>query len=106
MTNRFPPKEYQPSDDVVLKVQGLCSPLPKSFQGVSFELKRGEILGIGGLVGAQRTELVEAIFGLRAVSYTHLDVYKRQHYTNPIRNMFHYRKIMCYEKHRKSSHLL
>ena len=33
-----------------------------------FELHKGEILGIGGLVGAQRTELVEAIFGLRKIS--------------------------------------
>lgn len=68
MTNRFPPKKYVPSDNVVLKVEGLSSPLPKSFQDVSFELKKGEILGIGGLVGAQRTELVEAIFGLRKIS--------------------------------------
>ena len=42
MTNRFPPKEYQPSDEVVLKVEGLCSPLPKSFQDVSFELEKKE----------------------------------------------------------------
>jgi methyl-galactoside transport system ATP-binding protein len=35
---------------------------------VTFELSRGEILGIGGLVGAQRTELVEAIFGLRRLA--------------------------------------
>ncbi|MEG2987627.1 MAG: sugar ABC transporter ATP-binding protein, partial [Lachnospiraceae bacterium] len=68
MTNRFPPKEYVPKDEIVLKADGLCSPLPKSFQNVSFELKRGEILGIGGLVGAQRTELVEAIFGLREIA--------------------------------------
>ncbi|MCP1102013.1 methyl-galactoside transport system ATP-binding protein [Aequitasia blattaphilus] len=67
MTNRFPPKEYEPSDEVVLKVEGLTSPIPKSFRDVSFELKRGEVLGIGGLVGAQRTELVEAIFGLRDI---------------------------------------
>jgi methyl-galactoside transport system ATP-binding protein len=33
---------------------------------VSFDLRKGEILGIGGLVGAQRTELLEAIYGLRA----------------------------------------
>ena len=38
---------------------------PSSFKDVSFELRKGEILGIGGLVGAQRTELVESIFGLR-----------------------------------------
>lgn len=67
MTNRFPPKAYTPSDEAVLKVEELSSPLPKSFQNVSFELKKGEILGIGGLVGAQRTELVEAIFGLREI---------------------------------------
>lgn len=67
MTNRFPPKAYTPSDEAVLKVEELSSPLPKSFQNVSFELKKGEVLGIGGLVGAQRTELVEAIFGLREI---------------------------------------
>lgn len=67
MTNRFPPKEYTPSDEVVLKINDFTSPLPKSFQNISFELKKGEILGIGGLVGAQRTEVVEAIFGLREI---------------------------------------
>ena len=67
MTNRFPPREYTPSKDVVLKVENVCSPLTKSFQNVNFELYKGEILGIGGLVGAQRTELVEALFGLREI---------------------------------------
>lgn len=68
LTNRFPQKDYTPGSEVVLKVNDLCSPLPRSFQHVNFELHRGEILGIGGLVGAQRTELVEAIFGLRAIA--------------------------------------
>lgn len=69
MTNRFPPKDYEPFPrETVLRVKDLCSPLPKSFQDVSFHLHRGEILGIGGLVGAQRTELVEAIFGLREIA--------------------------------------
>lgn len=69
MTNRFPPKTHVAnSEDVVLHVENLCSPLPKSFQNVSFKLHKGEILGIGGLVGAQRTELVEAIFGLREIA--------------------------------------
>ena len=67
LTNRFPPKEYKPSKEVVLKVSDLCSSNVKSFQHVSFELHKGEILGIGGLVGAQRTELVESIFGLRSI---------------------------------------
>lgn len=68
LTNRFPEKNYEPTHEVVLKVEDLCSPLPKSFQHVSFELYKGEILGIGGLVGAQRTELVEALFGLREIA--------------------------------------
>ena len=33
---------------------------------MSFELRKGEILGVGGLVGAQRTELMEGIFGTRS----------------------------------------
>jgi methyl-galactoside transport system ATP-binding protein len=66
MSNRFPRKDNVPGD-VVLKVQDFSSPEPKSFQKVSFDLRRGEILGVSGLVGAQRTELMEAIFGLRPV---------------------------------------
>jgi methyl-galactoside transport system ATP-binding protein len=53
---------------VVLRVEGLTSPIPTSFRDISFELHKGEILGIGGLVGAQRTELIEALFGLRGVA--------------------------------------
>ncbi len=68
MTNQFPPREGKPSDEVVLKVEHVSSPLKKSFQDVSFELHKQEILGIGGLVGAQRTEFVEALFGLRGIA--------------------------------------
>lgn len=67
LENLFPPRENVPSD-VIMRVENYTSPNPKSFRDVTFELKKGEILGIGGLVGAQRTELVEAIFGLRQVS--------------------------------------
>lgn len=67
LTHRFPIKDYVPGKEVVLKINDLCSDNPKSFKHVSFELHKGEILGIGGLVGAQRTELVEAIFGLRTI---------------------------------------
>ncbi len=67
LTHRFPERSNVPGE-VVLSVRGLTSPTAKSFRDVSFDLRKGEILGIGGLVGAQRTELVEAIFGLRAIS--------------------------------------
>jgi methyl-galactoside transport system ATP-binding protein len=66
LTNRFPERSNVPGD-VILKVENLTSPFPKSFKNVSFELRRGEILGVGGLVGAQRTELIESIFGLRTI---------------------------------------
>ncbi|MGG4440832.1 sugar ABC transporter ATP-binding protein [Brevibacillus fortis] len=67
LTQRFPSRSNTPGD-AILKVEGLSSPFSQSFQHVSFELRKGEILGVGGLVGAQRTELIEALFGLRAVS--------------------------------------
>lgn len=67
LTQRFPQKSNTPGD-VVLKVEGLTSAFAHSFQDVSFELRRGEILGVGGLVGAQRTELIEALFGLRQIA--------------------------------------
>lgn len=66
MSNRFPPKTNTPGE-VLMTVSDFCSIKERSFQNVSFELRKGEVLGIGGLVGAQRTELVESIFGLRAL---------------------------------------
>ena len=66
LSNRFPPKDNVPGE-MVMEVKELTSARPRSFKKVSFTLGKGEILGIGGLVGAQRTELVESIFGLRPV---------------------------------------
>lgn len=57
------PDPQDPTDDVLLSVEGLSR--PGEFEDISFELRRGEILGIAGLVGAGRTELVETITGAR-----------------------------------------
>jgi methyl-galactoside transport system ATP-binding protein len=64
LTNRFPPRQHV-AGDVYMRIDNFSSAKPNSFKGVNFELRRGEILGIGGLVGSQRTELIESIFGLR-----------------------------------------
>lgn len=54
------PEKNISNHEVVLKVDGLGGGI---LNDVSFELKRGEILGFGGLVGAGRTELVRLLFG-------------------------------------------
>lgn len=73
LDSRFPKKTYTPSDDVILRVENFTSVIKTSFKNVSFTLRRGEILGIGGLVGSQRTELMESLFGLRkSVGHTYI----------------------------------
>ena len=64
LTNLFPQKNNVPGE-VVFEVEDFTSINPKSFRHVNFQLRRGEILGVAGLVGAQRTELMEGLFGLR-----------------------------------------
>lgn len=67
LTNIYPPLDNEPGD-VLLEVENFTSIHDKSFKDCSFTLRKGEILGFGGLVGAQRTELMEAIFGIRHIS--------------------------------------
>lgn len=64
LTNIYPPLDNNPGD-VLLEVNNFTSIHDSSFKNCSFKLRKGEILGFGGLVGAQRTELMEAIFGIR-----------------------------------------
>ena len=57
----FPDRTAPKNDEVVLKVENLSS--NGVFENVSFEVRAGEIVGIAGLVGSGRTELVRAIVG-------------------------------------------
>lgn len=67
LTNIYPPLDNNPGD-VLLEVNNFTSIHDSSFTNCSFKLRKGEILGFGGLVGAQRTELMEAIFGIRHIT--------------------------------------
>ncbi|MEG0541219.1 MAG: sugar ABC transporter ATP-binding protein, partial [Angelakisella sp.] len=67
LSNLYPHRENVPGE-VVFEVEDFTSINPKSFRDVSFQLRKGEILGVGGLVGAQRTELMEGLFGIRCHS--------------------------------------
>lgn len=60
LKDTFPPRDRVYSEEVVLEAESLTA---DRFKEVSFKLKKGEILGITGLVGAGRSEVLRAIFG-------------------------------------------
>ncbi|MDO5712875.1 MAG: ATP-binding cassette domain-containing protein [Tissierellia bacterium] len=63
LTNRFPEKNHQVGEPF-LEIKNLTGKFQPNIKDISFTLHEGEILGIAGLVGAKRTELLEAIFGI------------------------------------------
>src|SRR5919106_2912743 len=75
ITNLFPKQEVQ-AGDVVLKVEHLTR--TGSFHDVSFELRRGEILGLAGLVGAGRTNVARAIFGVEPATDGRIEINGRE----------------------------
>ena len=62
LTERFPPK-INKVGDIALSVENLSARYA-NVKDVSFEVRRGEIVGIAGLGGAGRTEVLESVFGL------------------------------------------
>ena len=67
LNQRFPDKTNVPGE-VILEVRNLTSLRQPSIRDISFDLHKGEILGIAGLVGAKRTDIVETLFGIREKS--------------------------------------
>ena len=62
LDHRFPPKVNHPGEEI-LRVEGLSARYV-GIEDVSFTARKGEILGVAGLGGAGRTELLELLFGL------------------------------------------
>ncbi|MBO5469514.1 MAG: sugar ABC transporter ATP-binding protein [Lachnospiraceae bacterium] len=67
---RYPKRDVKIGDEV-LRVEGLTK--EKVFHDVSFDVRAGEVLGVAGLMGAGRTEIMEAIFG--SISKNHGQIY-------------------------------
>ena len=59
----FPPRRKPPTGPSLLKVEGISR--RGEFSDVSFEVRPGEVLGLAGLVGAGRSEILETVFGAR-----------------------------------------
>jgi ribose transport system ATP-binding protein len=64
LDHQFPPRRSRPTEDTLLEVRGLQR--HGVFGPVDFDLKRGEILGFAGLIGAGRTEVARTLFGADA----------------------------------------
>lgn len=67
----YPEKSNRPGE-VLLSVKNLSK--KGLFKNVSFEVRKGEILGIAGLMGAGRTEVVESIFGIYKIDSGHIEI--------------------------------
>ncbi len=76
------PKAAKVPGETVLQVENLCH--PTEFSAINFSLRKGEILGFYGLVGAGRTELMKALFGVTQPSRGHIIVSgKARHFADP-----------------------
>ncbi len=84
---------------VVLSVKGIQA--DKAFADVSFDLHEGEILGIAGLVGAGRTEVLEALFGLRRITEGTVEIFGEESKISSPRQAIKHKMAFLTEERRK-----
>lgn len=91
LTHRFPPKTNVPGE-VIMKAENMTALYQPSIKDVSFDLRKGEILGVAGLVGSRRTDIVESLFGTRQLKSgtitVHGKVVKNKDSSHAIKNGF------------------
>ncbi|WOI57300.1 sugar ABC transporter ATP-binding protein [Palleronia sp. LCG004] len=75
VSDLYPPAGDSPGE-VMLRVEGLD--VPGHARDVSFDLRRGEILGVAGLIGAGRTETMEGFCGLRMATARRIEIEGRE----------------------------
>jgi ribose transport system ATP-binding protein len=102
LTNVYP-KRNVAIGETILRVEGLTS--ENTFRDVSFSVRKGEILGIGGLVGSKRTEILETLYGLRPITSGKIFI-KEKEFTpkNPMKAIRH--KMAFITEDRKKSGLV
>jgi ribose transport system ATP-binding protein len=74
LTQQFPERPHEPGP-VALKVTGLGR--QGVLHDISFEVRRGEVVGLAGLVGAGRTEVARAIFGIDRIDSGQIEIHGR-----------------------------
>ena len=103
ITNVFPKRTVEIGEPV-LTVENLCA--ERAFRNISFEARRGEIFGIGGLVGAHRTEVLEALFGVRPITGGKVYLHGRPFTPHNPRDAIRHRIAFVTEDRRKSGLVL
>lgn len=68
LNKRFPEIDNEPGEPYLV-VKNLSTKYKPTLKDISFDVRKGEIFGIYGLVGAGRSELLETLFGIRAIAY-------------------------------------
>ena len=98
MTQSFPPRSVQPGE-VALEVKDLTG---NGVRNISFRVRKGEILGVSGLVGAGRTEIMKVIFGAEKKQWGRILVNGEEAAIRSPRDAMHkYRIGMCPEDRKR-----
>jgi len=93
------PKEKVAIGEKLIEVKGLCS--TGIFKDINFNVKKGEIVGFAGLVGAGRTEVMRAIFGLDAVTSGDIVINNKKVKIKKVSDSIQHNMVMLSEDRRR-----